>query len=137
VIQVRVKLYYIDRDDKEAGWKERGAGTLKINVPESCVTFNKTGMMEPGSFDASALEEASAEDGFKGVRLIMRQDHTHKLLLNTALLPAMDFQKKNSLKSSTILFTAFESAKDGGQAQPVSISMKAGFTGTEKSRDYF
>jgi hypothetical protein len=41
----------------------------------------------------------------------MRQDHTHKLLLNTVLLPAMKFQEKSSLKSTTILFTAFESSK--------------------------
>jgi DEAD/DEAH box helicase domain-containing protein len=81
-------------------------------------------MVRPGSFDASGLEDAAEEADFKGVRLIMRQDHTHKLLLNTVLLPAMKFQEKSSLKSTTILFTAFESSKEGGEALPVSISMR-------------
>jgi len=92
-------------------------------------------MVRPGTFDASALEDAAEEATFKGVRLIMRQDHTHKLLLNTGVLPAMKFHEKNSLKSSTVLFTAFERSKEGGEALPVSISMKVSRQSPRPSRE--
>lgn len=114
--------------DKEAGWKERGAGMLKINVPQACVEYDDTGAVIPGSFDASGFElddEESGEGakGHKVARLIMRQDQTHRVILNTAILPAMKFQEKASLKSVGILFTAFE----GADAKPVSITMRVGF----------
>ncbi|KAH7327892.1 hypothetical protein B0I35DRAFT_506453 [Stachybotrys elegans] len=121
ILSVRTKMYYHDR---EAGWKERGAGMLKINVPTPCVEFDDSDVPIPGSFDASAMEAADdGEDGDKSakvVRLVMRQDQTHRVILNTALLPAMEFQEKASLKSVGILFTAFE----GPDAKPVSVTMK-------------
>ncbi|KAF5969958.1 DEAD DEAH box helicase [Fusarium coicis] len=120
VVSVRAKMFY---HDKEAGWKERGAGMLKINVPQACVEYDENGAVIPGSFDASALgvdEEAAGESqGHKVARLIMRQDQTHRVILNTALVAAMKFQEKASLKSVGILFTAFE----GEQSKPVSITM--------------
>lgn len=110
--------------DKEAGWKERGAGMLKINVPQACVEYDDSGAVIPGSFDASALEvdeeAAGGSQGHKVARLIMRQDQTHRVILNTALVAAMKFQEKASLKSVGILFTAFE----GEQSKPVSITMR-------------
>ncbi|KAF5621257.1 DEAD DEAH box helicase [Fusarium sp. NRRL 52700] len=121
VVSVRAKMFY---HDKEAGWKERGAGMLKINVPQACVEYDENGAVVPGSFDASALEvdeEAAGESqGHKVARLIMRQDQTHRVILNTALVAAMKFQEKASLKSVGILFTAFE----GEQSKPVSITMR-------------
>ncbi|KAF4982080.1 hypothetical protein FZEAL_2232 [Fusarium zealandicum] len=122
VISVRAKMFY---HDKEAGWKERGAGMLKINVPQACVEYDESGAVVPGSFDASALEVDDPEDaggshGHKVARLLMRQDQTHRVILNTALVAAMKFQEKASLKSVGILFTAFE----GEQAKPVSITMR-------------
>ncbi len=124
VVSVRAKMFSLD---KETGWKERGAGMLKINVPRSCVDYDNNGTPVPGSFDASGLEadEEAGEDagGHKVVRLLMRQDQTHRVILNTAIVPAMQFQEKASLKSVGILFTAFE----GPEAKPVSVTMKAGF----------
>ncbi|RSL95861.1 hypothetical protein CEP52_011822 [Fusarium oligoseptatum] len=121
IISVRAKMFY---HDKEAGWKERGAGMLKINVPQACVEYDDNGAVVPGSFDASALEvddpESASTHGHKVARLIMRQDQTHRVILNTALVAAMKFQEKASLKSVGILFTAFE----GEQAKPVSITMR-------------
>ncbi|KAL7927300.1 hypothetical protein ACQKWADRAFT_276312 [Trichoderma austrokoningii] len=121
LLSVRSKLFY---HDKEAGWKERGAGMLKINVPQGCVEFDENGSPVLGSFDASGLEadEAGVDktQGHKVVRLLMRQDQTHRVILNTAILPAMNFQEKASLKSVGILFTAFE----GEQAKPVSITLR-------------
>ncbi|KAF7560783.1 hypothetical protein G7046_g3369 [Stylonectria norvegica] len=120
VISVRAKMFY---HDKEAGWKERGAGMLKINVPQVCVDFDDAGAVIPGSFDASSLEDDEGDEtskGHKGARLIMRQDQTHRVILNTAIVPAMEFQEKATLKTVGILFTAFE----GEPAKPVSITMR-------------
>lgn len=120
-MSVRAKMFSLD---KEAGWKERGAGMLKINVPRACVEFDEGGAPIIGSFDASGFEvDDEAADDSKGhmvARLIMRQDQTHRVILNTPIVPAMQFQEKASLKSVVILFTAFE----GEQAKPVSVSMK-------------
>ncbi|KAJ5006802.1 hypothetical protein K4K57_011049 [Colletotrichum sp. SAR 10_99] len=122
IIQVRAKMFYLE---KEVGWKERGSGMLKINVPEACVSFDDSGLPIPGSFDASGLEndedpEAGAGTAHKVARLIMRQDQTHRILLNTVILPAMKFQEKTSLKSVGVMFTAFE----GEEAKPVSVHMR-------------
>lgn len=124
LLSVRAKMFY---HDKEAGWKERGAGMLKINVPQVCIEFDENGSPILGSFDASGLDVDDGGDdkvqGHKVVRLLMRQDQTHRVILNTAILPAMNFQEKASLKSVGILFTAFE----GEQAMPVSITMRVSF----------
>ncbi|KAM4064743.1 hypothetical protein HRG_004901 [Hirsutella rhossiliensis] len=121
IVSIRAKMFSLD---KEAGWKERGAGMLKINVPRGCVEFDEAGAPISGSFDASGLEaddEAGDESkGHKVARLIMRQDQTHRVILNTVIVPAMQFQQKTSLKYVGIMFTAFE----GTEAKPVSVTMR-------------
>ena len=114
ILQVRAKIFHLDKASN--GWKERGAGNLKINVPESCIDFDENGVPIPGSFDASALEDAES----KIIRLIMRQDSTHRVILNTAIIPAMKFQEKPTLKATCVLFTAIE-----GEGEAVSIQLKA------------
>ncbi|RCI13835.1 hypothetical protein L249_8065 [Ophiocordyceps polyrhachis-furcata BCC 54312] len=121
IVSVRAKMFSLDKD---AGWKERGAGMLKINVPRVCVEFDETGAPVPGSFDASVLvgDEKASDDG-KGhqvARLIMRQDQTLRVILNTVIIPTMLFQQKATLKSVGVLFTAFE----GEEVKPVSITMR-------------
>ncbi|KAL1892198.1 hypothetical protein Sste5346_007154 [Sporothrix stenoceras] len=145
LLQVRARMYYLDKD--LGGWKERGAGMLKINVPEHCVEFDRDGSVIPASFDASTLgeeepsaeadEEAAAGSGAEDsndkprtgaaahprrtvVRLIMRQDSTHRVILNTAVLPSTEFKERQTLKATTVLFTAFE----GAEAKPVSMQAK-------------
>ncbi|KAG5927611.1 hypothetical protein E4U42_002031 [Claviceps africana] len=120
VLSVRAKMFSLD---KQSGWKERGAGMLKINVPHACVEFDYYGAVIPGSFDASGLYADEKTNGVcesKVARLILRQDQTHRVILNTAILPAMEFQEKSSLKSVGILFTAFE----GNGTKPVSITVR-------------
>ncbi len=116
ILQVRGKLYNLNKATKT--WKERGAGNLKINVPLSCVDIDEdTGAPLHGSFDASALEDAET----KVVRLIMRQDATHKVILNTVVIPAMSFQyKEGGSNIAYILFTAIES---DGEAVPMQIKV--------------
>ncbi|KAH9888177.1 hypothetical protein F4778DRAFT_410466 [Xylariomycetidae sp. FL2044] len=103
ILQVRAKLFSIDKASNS--WKERGAGNLKINVPLSCVDIDEdTGAAIPGSFDASDLEDSES----KVVRLVMRQDSTHRVILNTVVIPAMNFQEKATMKTTGVLFTAIE-----------------------------
>ncbi|KAK7748491.1 hypothetical protein SLS62_008531 [Diatrype stigma] len=118
ILAVRGKLYNLNKTTKT--WKERGVGNLKINVPYSCVDINQdTGAPYPGSFDASALEDAET----RVVRLVMRQDATHKVILNTVVIPAMSFQyKENGSNVAYLLFTAIEG---NGDAVPMQIKMKA------------
>ncbi|KAJ8130066.1 hypothetical protein O1611_g3565 [Lasiodiplodia mahajangana] len=115
IIQVRGKLYNLDKTSNS--WKERGAGNLKINVPMACVRADDPETPRSGTFDASALKNAES----KVVRLVMRQDSTHRVILNTAIIPTMKFQEKSSLKATYILFTAIE---DEG-AVSVQIKMNA------------
>ncbi|KAK4112146.1 PH domain-like protein [Canariomyces notabilis] len=123
LFSARAKMYIME---KGVGWKERGAGMLKINVPKSTVDLDDQGVPDPTTFDASALDDNNgdeeAEEGHAGrkhVRLIMRQDHTLRVILNTVILPAMKFQLTNRLKAATVLFTAFE----GGEARQVQMKL--------------
>lgn len=111
--------------EKGVGWKERGAGILKVNVPQSSVEFDEQGNPIPESFDASMLEDEESKDGSKGrksVRLIMRQDHTLRVILNTVILPNMDFVLNTKLKSSTVLFMAFDGTEVRQVQMKVSIA---------------
>ncbi|KAG5986460.1 hypothetical protein E4U52_000218 [Claviceps spartinae] len=127
MVSVRAKMFSFD---KQTGWKERGAGMLKINVPRTCVEFDDSGGVIPDSFDASGLELDESPDQVgksKVARLILRQDQTHRVILNTAILPAMDFQETASLKSVGILFTALE----GSGATPVGITIRMSATSSK------
>ncbi|KAH6856776.1 hypothetical protein B0I37DRAFT_368320 [Chaetomium sp. MPI-CAGE-AT-0009] len=115
LFSVRAKMYVMEKD---VGWKERGGGMLKINVPKSTVDLDENKVPDPTSFDASVLEDED-DDKPKHVRLIMRQDHTLRVILNTVLLPATKFHVTNRLKTSTVGFTAFE----GGTARQVQMKL--------------
>ncbi|TVY78143.1 Nucleoporin [Lachnellula suecica] len=120
LLQMRAKLFAIE--SKETGWKERGVGTLKINVPKSCVSFDEDGAVIPGSFDASGLEDEDENSNVSRVaRLIMRQENTHRVVLNTIIVRAMEFTDKPSNNSVQILFTAFEGDKE---PKPINMLLK-------------
>ena len=121
LLQLRAKLFAIE--SKDAGWKERGVGTLKINVPKSCVSYDENGQPVPGSFDASGLEDEDADPNAPQVaRLIMRQENTHRVILNTIIVRAMEFTPKPATTTAQILFTAFEGDKE---PKPISMLLKA------------
>ncbi len=109
LLQVRAKLFAFVKD---SGWKERGAGNLKLNVPRIYVDYDENGIPIPGSFDPSARDdsdEEGVESGPVSARLIMRQDNTHRVILNTVILKALKFEEKSSSSGAVqILFTAFE-----------------------------
>ncbi len=125
ILSVRAKMFV---HEKASGWKERGAGMLKVNVPRSCVEFDDSNAVIAGSFDASGLDEEDDESSTpKVVRLVMRQDNTHRVILNTAVVPAMKFQEKTTLKSVAIIFTAFE----GAEGKPVTVTMRVSHHGRD------
>ena len=129
LLQVRAKLFAIE--SKEAGWKERGVGTLKINVPKSCASYDENGLPIPGSFDASGLEEEDEESTAPRVaRLIMRQENTHRVILNTVIVRAMKFEDKPATSNVQILFTAFEGDKE---PKPINMLLKvSGFKSSDR-----
>ncbi|KAI8954766.1 hypothetical protein F4801DRAFT_448793 [Xylaria longipes] len=113
IIQARGKLYSLDKTTNS--WKERGAGILKLMVPKECaVAGDNSNVGLPGSFDPTALKDSES----KMIRLVMRQDATHRVILNTTLLPNMEFREKSGLRATSVLFTAIE---DDG---PVSITLR-------------
>jgi hypothetical protein len=116
LLTVRARMFHME---KGTGWKERGAGMLKVNVPKSTIELDDSGIPIKDSFDASVLEDDVDEDTNtrQNVRLIMRQDHTLRVILNTAIVPAMKFQLTQTLKAAHVLFTAFE----GGEAKQVQM----------------
>ncbi|KUJ16783.1 uncharacterized protein LY89DRAFT_684829 [Mollisia scopiformis] len=118
LLQMRAKVFAMDKV-----WKERGVGVLKINAPKSCVSFDENGAPIPGSFDASGLDDEDADPNAPKVpRLIMRQENTHRVVLNTIIVRAMAFSDKQPASSSAqILFTAFEGEKE---PKPINILLK-------------
>ncbi|KAK5653871.1 hypothetical protein OQA88_7795 [Cercophora sp. LCS_1] len=122
LLAVRTKMFMME---KGVGWKERGGGMLKVNVPKSTIELDDFGNVDPHSFDASVLEDEVDENGHrKCVRLIMRQDHTLRVILNTVVVPAMTFRLDQKLKAAFVLFTAF----DEGEAKQMSDSNATLFT---------
>lgn len=127
IVQVRARMYYLDKTpnaDKsgQVGWRERGVGNLRINVPEDSVTTDpETGAVDAKSFDPSVLKESTPENP-KLVRLVMRQDSTLRVILNTVMVAGMDFQLKEGFKTWSVLFTAIEG--DDGQYVPITMKVR-------------
>ncbi|KAJ0117992.1 DEAD/DEAH box helicase [Diaporthe amygdali] len=128
IVQVRARMYYLDKTPNadntgQVGWRERGVGNLRINVPEDSVTVDpETGAVDPKSFDPAVLKDSTA-DNPKLVRLVMRQDSTLRVILNTVMVAGMDFQLKEGFKTWSVLFTAIEG--DDGQYVPITMKMSA------------
>lgn len=118
-------MYYLDKSTnaqgkEEIGWRERGAGILKINVPiESVNIDSESGAADPKSFDRAILSESTPASP-KLVRLLMRQDSTLRVILNTAMSAHMKFELREGLKANNVLFTAIE----GEDAKHVQVQMK-------------
>ena len=105
--QFRAKLFAVSKDQ---GWKERGVGNLKVNVHKTCVEFDEdTGSVIPGSFDVSIREEAKEASPVIAARLIMRQENTHRVILNTPIIRALKFEEKlSNTPQKQYMFTGFD-----------------------------
>ncbi|KAI9736052.1 MAG: hypothetical protein M1818_006228 [Claussenomyces sp. TS43310] len=114
LVQFRAKLFWIE--SKELGWKERGVGTLKLNVPKSYVEYDQNGIPLLGTFDPSTRDEDESTEASEtpdptAARLIMRQENTHRVILNTPIIKALKFEEKPSNTAMQVMFTAFEEGK--------------------------
>ncbi|KFY37663.1 hypothetical protein V494_04675 [Pseudogymnoascus sp. VKM F-4513 (FW-928)] len=121
--QFRAKLYAIEpkvKGSKEKIWKERGTGTLKVNAHKTCVEFDEyTGAVVPGSFDVSLRDDNEDSPPVTAARLIMRQENTHRVILNTIINRALKLEEKpSSTSSKDYMFTAFD------ESGPVNMSLK-------------
>lgn len=120
LLQIRAKLFALE--SKEAGWKERGIGTLKVNAPKTCVSYDENGSVISGSFQFSGVVNEAKEPTTSCVaRLIMRQENTHRVVLNTVILRSMTFENKNAASSSQFVFTALEGEKE---LKPIMMLLK-------------
>ncbi|KFX86633.1 hypothetical protein V490_08995 [Pseudogymnoascus sp. VKM F-3557] len=115
--QFRAKLFAMEPKE---GWKERGVGNLKVNVHKTCVEFDEyTGAPVPGSFDVSLRDDDEDAPPVIAARLIMRQENTHRVILNTIINRALKLEEKPSNAAGKgYMFTAF----DGGK--PVNMLLK-------------
>lgn len=106
--------------EPKEGWKERGVGNLKVNVHKTCVEFDEyTGAPVPGSFDVSLRDDDEDAPPVIAARLIMRQENTHRVILNTIINRALKLEEKPSNAAGKgYMFTAF----DGGK--PVNMLLK-------------
>ncbi len=109
LLQFRSKLFALE--SKETGWKERGVGTLKVNVHKSCVEYDDYDQPIPGSFDPSLADDSENGEPVLASRLIMRQENTHRVILNTLIIKAMKFEEKAAPSSVQVTFTAFHEGK--------------------------
>jgi len=91
ISQVKGKLYEFVKDEKgNVNWKERGVGVAKLNLnPKN-----------------------------KRARLVMREKHTFRLILNTAIWPQMPISK---VSAKSITFTAINLVVDDKKVIPYSI----------------
>lgn len=116
--QFRAKLFAME--SKEQGWQERGVGNLKVNVNKSCVEYDEyTGAPIPGSFDVSLRDEPEDAAPVIAARMVMRQENTHRVILNTSINRALKLEDKPSNAAGKgYMFTAFDGAK------PVNMLLK-------------
>ncbi|POS84965.1 hypothetical protein EPUL_002161 [Erysiphe pulchra] len=121
LLQIRAKLFAIE--SKTVGWKERGVGTLKINVPKQFVKYDKNGNPISGTFNKPNKKgkNKSKKNSVCTARLIMRQENTHRVVLNTFILREMEFEEKPAVSSAQFLFTAFEGERE---LKPVRLLLK-------------
>lgn len=80
---------------------------------------------KPAPAPAPASKPAQAT-----ARLVMRQDSTLRVILNTTIYPGMAITERPSLKSTTVLFVALE----GADPKPVNIQVKVSGDSSRRNR---
>ncbi|KAI9323530.1 hypothetical protein BX666DRAFT_73335 [Dichotomocladium elegans] len=95
IYHIKAKLFVMDRSS--SNWKERGAGTLRINIRE-----NASG---------------------KHARIVMRADTVYRVILNLPLFEGMDFL---IMQEKFVRFAGFETIEVDGkkETQVVNYALK-------------
>ncbi len=63
--------------EKATGWKERGAGMLKVNVPKTSIEISEHGYLDMSSLDVVCHWMRAKAAGAPASVLSLRQDHTY------------------------------------------------------------
>lgn len=99
MVQVRAKLFALVKDE---GWKERGIGSLRLNVAKNSFETD----------EVTGETVAVGESKERSARLIMRQEATHRVLLNSPILKAVKFHDEKAANGiHKISFIAVEDNK--------------------------
>ena len=124
VFSGQAKLYHMTRGDNAAehGWKERGVGLLKVNVPMPILDESEeTSESEAGTRED---ERASKHTTKRTARLLMRASGVYRVILNVPIYKGMKLLSPEgdvptSTKSSkSLMLTILEDGK------PVMLQIK-------------
>lgn len=100
-------------------------GNLKINIPRSSddaegglLSFPKGKKGKKDESDEKSGDVKEPGNNSFLARLVMRQEHTHRVILNSVILKDQHFQEKPTNTAIGITFMAFENGK------PVNMQFK-------------
>lgn len=95
------------------------------DLPIASVSYDDNGLPISGSFDASGVEDEDTDPNTpRAPRLIMRQENTHRVILNTVISKVMKFTDKPAASTAQILFTAFEAVEGEEKPKPHNLLLK-------------
>lgn len=110
---VRAKLYTMTKEgSKDGTWKERGTGTLRVNVPKE-LYYQQRSQQYPqlGKYPRPSVSASGGSGGASAARLVMRAEGVLRLILNVRLFPGMGVELA---QEKFVRFVALESGESGG-----------------------
>lgn len=110
IFNCRAKLFHFE----EKQWKERGVGSLKINVRYEPIKTTPAGEDKNG--DDSRDIEAGIEAMERRARVLMRTDGVHRVILNSPVFKEMNVGTKEGDEPTgrTMMLTGMEDGKPKG-----------------------
>lgn len=118
----RAKLYHFDT--AASAWKERGYGTLKLNVSSSV----GEGVASPSAEESAAEEGAEPQQPKPKMqaRLLMRSDGVYRVLLNVPIFETFKAGDKdgNVPSDRQVLFAALHDSTSMAMCLKVRCSLK-------------
>jgi Ran-binding protein 3 len=109
IFSCRAKLFHFE----EKQWKERGVGSLKVNVRYEPLSSPENG-------DSQDSEEDDLEGGITPMvrrgRVLMRTDGVHRVILNSPVFKGMNVGTKDGDEPTgrTMMLTGMEDGKPKG-----------------------
>ncbi|PWN29445.1 hypothetical protein BDZ90DRAFT_258365 [Jaminaea rosea] len=110
---VRAKLYTMTKEgSKDGTWKERGTGTLRVNVPKD-LYYQQRSQQYPqlGKYPRPSVSASGGSGGASAARLVMRAEGVLRLILNVRLFPGMGVELA---QEKFVRFVALEGGESGG-----------------------
>jgi len=127
----RAKLYnFVASDPSNSSskkeWKERGLGTLRLNVQLQPSSSTKNG--EDGQ-DEADLEDGGASQTKTRARLVMRADGSHRVILNTPVQKAIQFGDAQGKEPKGQYMHFMGTVDEGGAGKLEVMQLKVSFCG--------